>query len=814
MALVARCAAEAIGADLAAIYLQPEQTAATALSSTKPDWRLGGHCGGDPEVLVALPSAYGEGGGILAPLFHSAREICELDLLDGAPDDAAPPARLPMRSIVGLPVRRRDSRPIGVLLVGATRPHAFGEEAVQAVRSIAQVLGIGIDNARLAAGQQRERRMAAESAVTLGTVLESVGSGVCVVELDGTLRVVNKTLQELFGLTGHMAGKPQEQVFANAAVKAREADAFQKRLKELIADPSQVDESEWELATDPPRIVQRYSAPMRSVLGEVVGRVEVYTDITESRRLYTQLLNSEKLRAIGEMASGVAHDFNNLLASIVGQTELLHPDDLPPSTRQAIATIRQAALDGARMVRNLQGVARPRVETPSTAADLNETVQLALEMARPRWAGSALTGRGKIEVSLNLADPAGLARVAIDPAELREVLLNLLFNAADAMPDGGSIRISTRPGRKPGSADLEVRDTGHGMPEAVRLRIFEPFFSTKGSKGSGLGLAVAYSIITRRGGSIEVESRQGEGTTFTLTLPYAPLPPASALTRPAPARSASGSPPAGRTESPPTTTASQAAASRAATSASLAGARILIADDEPGLVAIVRQLMERSGATVSVANGGRAALDALLAPEARFDVVITDLDMPEVDGWAVAAAVKSHKPETHVVMLTGWAGEIAPDEFKARGVDVVLAKPCSRAELEAAIGALLTPPPASGFDVLLVDDEAAFARAVRDLLTLQGHQVTVVASADAALAALEAHAYEVVLTDYSLGEMTGAQLAERLADRPTTPFVVLVTGYATEIDDPTLLTRGVHAVLPKPCRGDDLRQVLARVRSG
>jgi CheY-like chemotaxis protein len=190
--------------------------------------------------------------------------------------------------------------------------------------------------------------------------------------------------------------------------------------------------------------------------------------------------------------------------------------------------------------------------------------------------------------------------------------------------------------------------------------------------------------------------------------------------------------------------------------------------------------------------------------------------MPEVDGWAVASAVKSHHPGTHVVMLTGWAGEIAPEDFKSRGVDVVLGKPCSRSDLEAAIANLLVPPvpkgkPTTGFNVLLVDDEPAFARAVRDLLALQGHQVTVVASAAAALKAVAGHTFDVVLTDYSLGEVTGAELAETLADAPGSPFVVLVTGYATEIDDPTLLSRGVSAVLPKPCRGNDLRQIMTRV---
>lgn len=793
MPLLARCAADSVAADTAAVYVQPEQP-----RQRSPAWRLLGHHGGDAEILAALPTSYGEGGAILAPLFQSARDVVESDLLGGAPLDAPVPPPLPVRSLFGVPVRRRDGRPVGALLVGAISPNAFDEAAQQAIRGIGHLIGIGIDNARLAAGQQRERRIAAESAVTLGTVLESVSTGVCVVELDGAVRVANKVFQNLFDLTVGATGVLQTDVFASANVKPREWDAFVARLRELNAYPAEVDESEWELATDPPRIVQRYSAPMRSLAGEVVGRVEVYTEVTESRRLYTQLLNSEKLRAIGEMASGVAHDFNNLLASIVGQTELLHSDDLPPTTQLAITTIRQAALDGARMVRNLQGLARPRAETPSTAAELNETVQLAVEMARPRWAGVALHGHGPIEVRLNLADPTTLARVAIDPAELREVLLNLLFNAADAMPEGGRIEITTRMGRKRTTADLEVRDTGQGMPESVRSRIFEPFFSTKGPKGSGLGLAVAYSIITRRGGEIDVASRLGEGTTFTIQLPYAPLPPGAAAAFAAPTTEA--------------TKRGLPSNVGAAAGAALSGARILVVDDEPGLVAIVRQLMERSGATVSIAHGGRAAVEAMSAPGSNFDVVITDLDMPEVDGWAVASAVKAHSPGTHVVMLTGWAGEIAPEDFKKRGVDAILAKPCGRVEFEAAIGALLAPRSTSGLDVLLVDDEAAFARAIRELLTFQGHHVTVVDSASKALEALDSHTFDAVLTDYSLGEVTGADLAEHLADRPLPPYVVLITGYATEIDDPTLLSRGVSAVLPKPCRGDDLREVLARVR--
>ncbi len=691
---------------------------------------------------------------------------------------------LPVPNLVGFPVRDRSGRLLASLVFGSQMYEfdAFDAGVLAAYASLAHMLGVGLDHARLAAEQQRERRRAADARATLESVLESVDAGISVVDLDGRIRVANQALLDLFGLAGVAAGVPQEALFAGARTKPRELEAFTARLRALQVDPSRLDESEWELATEPTRIVKRSSAPLRTTSGEIVGRVDAYADITESRHLYTQLLNSEKLRAIGEMASGVAHDFNNLLASILGQVELLHPEELPAATREAVATIRQSALDGGRIVRNLQGLARPRVETPSTSADVNETVRVAVEMARPRWAGAALRGQRGIDVTLQLADPAGLARVAIDPAELREVLLNLLFNAADAVPDGGSIVVTTRPGMKPRTADLLVRDTGHGMPEAVRARIFEPFFSTKGPKGSGLGLAVAYSIITRRGGSISVESAPELGTTFTLTLPYGGL----HRVEPEP-------PPPGK---------------------SIRGARILVADDEPGLAAIVSQLLERSGATVTVAHGGVAALAALQTPRGErgaFDVVITDLDMPEVDGWMLAAAVKRHAESTAVVMLTGWAAEMSPEDFKKRGVDVVLAKPCGRADLEAAIADLLAARRGMGFEILLVDDEAVFAHAVRDLLTLQGHTVTVVDSAAAALRLLAERRFDVVLTDYSLGEVTGVDLAEQIAVHRPGTFVILITGYATEINDATLLTRGVRAVLPKPCLGEDLRQVLATV---
>ncbi len=787
MARMAACGRDGSAADFCAVYLSVAEH-----GFARGTWRLAGSSGGDPRVLGAIPASYGEGGGLLAGLFQGGREVRDMDLLPGAPPDAPLPPYFPARSLLGVPLRRRDGRAIGAVVVAAARPHHFDDADIVVLRSLAHLAAVAFDNIRLAAAQQRERRMAAESAVTLGTVLESVASGVCVVDLDGTIRLANRALQDLFGLEGRLTGLAQDQIFAAAAAPPRALEAFLARVAELVSDPSIVDESEWELGTDPPRVVQRHAAPMRNLLGEIVGRVEVYTDITEGRRLYTELLHSERLRAIGEMASGIAHDFNNLLASIVGQTELLHPDEHEPATYQAVSTIRQAALDGARIVRNLQDYARARGERPSTSADVNETVRAAVEMAKPRWAGAAVHGTGSIDVTLDL-EPAGPPgpTAAIDPSELREVLLNLLFNATDAMPDGGRIEIRSRIVRG-GWAELTVRDTGPGMPESVRARVFEPFFTTKGARGSGLGLAVAYSIITRIGGEIRVTSEEGKGTAFLLRLPLAE-------------RSREGP-----TDAPPPTPLPGAPSRR------LVGIRILVVDDEVGLLAVVRQLLERSGAEVTTAEGGRAAVEIVETLGTEFDVALTDLDMPDLDGWTVAQAIKARSPGCPVIMLTGWAGEIPPEEFKRRGIDAVLAKPSRRAELEATILELLTLKSAAATQarqlrILVAEDDRVFGGSLRDVLALQGHEVLLVESGTAALEALGADVFDVLLTDYRLGDMTGNQLAEQVASRESPPMVVLVTGYATEIDDPTLLGPGVSAVLPKPCRTEDLRTVLERV---
>ncbi len=232
-----------------------------------------------------------------------------------------------------------------------------------------------------------------------------------------------------------------------------------------------------------------------------------------------QLVRTEKLRALGEMASGVAHDFNNVLAAIVGRAQLLLNEVRDPKLRRWIEVIERSGMDGAQTVRRLQEFTRIRRDQPVVAVSLNRVVQESLESTESRWRDEARTRGIVVEVATALAPD--LPPVAGDPAELREALINLILNAVDAMPGGGRLSFAT-------SADVQrvellVADTGAGMPEHVRQRIFDPFFTTKGPQGTGLGLSMTYGILSRHGAQISVESEEGKGTRFRLTFPRTTL---------------------------------------------------------------------------------------------------------------------------------------------------------------------------------------------------------------------------------------------------------------------------------------------------
>jgi signal transduction histidine kinase len=374
--------------------------------------------------------------------------------------------------------------------------------------------------------------------------------------------------------------------------------------------------------------------------------IELEKTLDELRATQQQVIQQERLHALGLMASGVAHDFNNALSLILGFSELVTQDleagVSPVKILKSMQTVIRAASDAARMVDRLREFHRPADSDLKIPVDLNALAEQAADFTKPKWSSQALGSGVSIEIKTELGD---VPRVAGDPAELREVLTNLIFNAVDAMPDGGVITLRTR--RDEESVVIEVRDTGSGMTEEVRQRCLDPFFTTKGKRGTGLGLAMVYGIIKRHGGDVAIESALGRGTSFIVRLPMA-------LDDAAPA--------AGEIEK-------------------FQGClHILVVDDQEVLRDITVQFLEHDGHTAEQAGDGREGL-AIFA-RGHFDLVITDQAMPDMNGDQLAVAIKALKPETPILMATGFGD--AGDEVSP-AVDFILAKPFSVSSLRQAI---------------------------------------------------------------------------------------------------------------------------------
>jgi GAF domain-containing protein/CheY-like chemotaxis protein len=373
-------------------------------------------------------------------------------------------------------------------------------------------------------------------------------------------------------------------------------------------------------------------------------RTRAYGELASAQ---DQLVRTEKLRALGEMASGVAHDFNNLLASILGRAQLLLRRVQDPQQRNWLQVIERSALDGAQTVRRLQEFTRIRRDAPLVAVDLDQVVREALEITQSRWREEAASRGIVVDVRMSLAAPGP---VAGDPSELREAMTNLILNAVDAMPHGGTLTLTTERGGD--RIQMTVADTGVGMSQAVREKIFDPFFTTKGPQGTGLGLSMTYGILARHGARIAVESEEGRGSTFRLSFPWSEPP------RVSPA----------------------ATAGTAAPSTSL---RCLVVDDEEVVATVLGDMLESGGHTAVVLLDGADAIARFQAE--RFDAVFTDLAMPRVTGWQVARAVKDVAPEVPVFLVTGFGVELSAEERRGRGVDAVLAKPVQIAHVLEAL---------------------------------------------------------------------------------------------------------------------------------
>jgi signal transduction histidine kinase/ActR/RegA family two-component response regulator len=375
-----------------------------------------------------------------------------------------------------------------------------------------------------------------------------------------------------------------------------------------------------------------------------------------------QRVSSERLAALGQMAAGVAHDFNNMLASIMVRAELLRQLLSDPKLIAHVEVIERTAHDGARTVRRLQEFTRPANGSSFQPLDLNGAVKESLEITKSRWKDDAHLAGIHIELE---TDFGKLPPVLGEASEIREVITNLIVNAVDAMPNGGRLRFVTRHLAKEHRVELSVADTGVGMTEDVQAHIFDPFFSTKGTKGSGLGLSVSYGIIKRHRGQIRVESKPGIGTTFTMLLPC------TAETEQTPAMA------------PPE--------AQAACSGPL---RLLVIDDDEGFRVSLYTALQREGHFVAVASSGEEGLR--LFRISTFDVVLTDLGMPGLSGWDVAQAVKQARPRTPVILITGWGVTLTEEDRHRPEVDAILAKPVTAKAILQALSKLPVERPNSG----------------------------------------------------------------------------------------------------------------------
>jgi len=368
---------------------------------------------------------------------------------------------------------------------------------------------------------------------------------------------------------------------------------------------------------------------------------ELKQTLQELKHAQDQIVQAEKLRAMGEMASGVAHDFNNVLAVILGNIQLLlHQLDRlsHEEIREGLKVVERSSKDGAETVRRIQEFTGMRRDKEFVSLSLNEIVTEVVNITQPRWRDQTQKKGIQIELTTQLGD---IPLIMGNPHELREVLTNIFFNAVDAMPKGGRLTIATEL-QTEDWVEVRISDTGIGMIEKVKKRVFDPFFTTKGVTNSGLGMSVSYGIIKRHGGEILIESEPEKGTTFIIHLPKGYEVEETFVKEVTPIKEARQ-------------------------------ARILVIDDEDTVRDILSRILETKGHQVVVASNGEEGIEQFKSEP--FDIVFTDLGMPKLSGWDVGKTIKEIDPKVPIAMITGWGVELDREKMSESGIDLIVSKP-------------------------------------------------------------------------------------------------------------------------------------------
>jgi PAS domain S-box-containing protein len=549
-----------------------------------------------------------------------------------------PEAHSPLSSFMGVPLKH-SGKTVGLIGLG-NKESGYCCEDQEAVEALAASFAEALV-------RKRAEEEAIRSARFLENVFETSSDGIVVTDPEGNITVVNDALEKLTGYSrDDLLGK-HTRVFA---VSGDGSGSMISRVCDELRDGKRVDgrQTTWKIADGQHVSVELNASPLTDKGGKVVGTVSFVRDVTDKKKAEATLRQSEKLKALGELAGGVAHDFNNILAAILGRAQLLRtyaeaPSGIQKRTQLAhtlseeLEIIEGAARDGAETVRRIQEFARQRAEdTEFRPVDLNELVNRSLEFTKVRWKNEAEAKGIEIHIEKELT-PAPLVRGC--PAELREVFTNLINNAVDAMPQGGQVRIKTS--SEDGCVSIKIEDTGTGIPKEIRDRIFDPFFTTKGPEATGLGMSVSYGIIKRHGGTISIDSSEGQGTAFTIGLPVSRT--------------------AGDAEQLQLTQRESRKAS------------VLVIEDEESVRDLLSDILIGGGHEVETAADGDEG--AAIFERKDFDLVFTDLGMAGMSGWQVAERIKSINARVPVALVTGWGLELDEAELREKWVDMVVRKP-------------------------------------------------------------------------------------------------------------------------------------------
>ena len=355
-----------------------------------------------------------------------------------------------------------------------------------------------------------------------------------------------------------------------------------------------------------------------------------------------QEIHAQKMAALGELSFGVAHNVNNTLTGILGRAQLILRNSNDPAKIEAgLELIIKSAEDGAHIIRRIQDFARQRPSREFETITIADLLKDACEMTRPRWESRSEFAPIRFALHSDCK-----AYIKGDPVELREVLVNMIYNAVDAMPSGGEVRVSTQENRD--NVIIQITDTGTGMTPEVKQRLFDPFFTTKGKAGTGMGLAVSFGIIRRHEGSIEVDSEPGRGTTFKISLPKVLQVVAKAEGTTAPA---------------------------IVTKASEDKVRVMVVDDETHVREVLIEALEAEGCEVVSAESGEIALALFDQHNGKFDAVFTDIGMPAMSGWELVTEIRGRSRTMPVAIISGWADAISVQTRNAVKADWVVAKP-------------------------------------------------------------------------------------------------------------------------------------------